>query len=70
MPKKESPMSNIEELAKKYFEATGESPEYSFWGWLDAVEAQPNEEYLATMLKEWDTYFEKDTNAQENPDNK
>jgi hypothetical protein len=45
-------MTTIEKLAQKYFEATGDSPEYSFWGWLDAIGVPPVEEELLDLLND------------------
>lgn len=43
-------MTTIEKLALKYSEVFGDSPEYSFWSWLEAVGVNPDEEELITLL--------------------
>lgn len=46
----------IEKLAKKYYEITGQSPEYSFWTWLDACGIQPIDseiEYVYNHIEEY-----------------
>ena len=40
--------SIIEKLSIKYFDYTGESPEYGFWSWLESMSIEENE----TALKE------------------
>jgi hypothetical protein len=45
-------MTTIEKLSKKHFDTFGESPEYGFWAWLDAVFAEPNEESLKRILND------------------
>lgn len=48
-------MTTIEKLAKKYFEVYGDSPEFSFWGWLDALGVESTEKDLLELLN--DTEF-------------
>ena len=45
-------MTTIEKLAIKYFKATGKSPEYSFWNWLNSIGAEPNEKELLNILND------------------
>ena len=45
-------MTTIELLAEKYFKCTGTSPEYSFWGWLDAMGIEPDEKELKDILND------------------
>jgi hypothetical protein len=55
-------MTTIEKLAKKHFEVFGESPELSFWCWLEANFVEPNEEDLKKVLNDpeyWDIGDEK-----------
>ena len=49
--------STIEKLSNKYYELTGESPEYSFWAWLDACGIEPNEKALKETLKNIKDYI-------------
>jgi len=41
--------STIERLNLLYFQYTGQSPEYSFWGWLGAIGIEPRESELLEL---------------------
>ena len=49
--------TTIEKLSKKYFELSGASPEFSFWGWLDAVGVIADEDDLKELLRNINDYF-------------
>ena len=50
--------TTIEKLASKHCEVFGDSPEFSFWAWLDAVGVEPDEESLLALLND-EEYWEK-----------
>jgi hypothetical protein len=49
--------TTIEELAIKYFAITGNSPEFSFWSWLDSIGAVPDEQELKEILENIYSYI-------------
>ena len=51
-------MTTLEKLANKYAEVFGDSPELSFWAWLDATGTDPCEKDLQRVLADndyWNT---------------
>jgi len=49
----------IKECSKKYFKLTGESPDFSFWTFLDVCEIEPNEKSLTKFYYEMEDYIAK-----------
>ena len=46
----------IAELSKLYFKKTGESPEYSFYAWINAIGLEENEKAWLHVLENPDDY--------------
>lgn len=42
----------LKKLNNKYFKIYGQSPEYSFWSWLDACGIEPNLEELERVYND------------------
>lgn len=55
-----APKGIIEELNEKYAKIFGNSPEYSFWAWLDALDADPTERALQDIYND-PVYWESET---------
>ncbi len=50
--------SILEKLADRYFERTGQSPEYSFFAWLDSCGINPTDKELQEIYDNIDGYLE------------
>lgn len=55
-------LTTLEKLQAKHFEVFGDSPEFSFFGWLDAIGATANETELKEILNDPD-YWIKNENS-------
>ena len=51
-------MTTIEKLNLKYFKYTGNSPDESFWSWLESMGIKPDEKSLRELLNDKDMWDE------------